>query len=88
MFGLYPKKGVIAPGSDADIVVYDPSSPWAISVDNHHMNIDYSAWEGFELEGQVSTVLSRGERIVDGGQYYGRKGHGSFLRRGRSQYLV
>ena len=59
MFGLYPRKGVIAPGSDADIVVYDPDRPWTISVDNHHMALDYSAYEGIEVSGRVDTVLSR-----------------------------
>jgi dihydropyrimidinase len=88
MFGLYPKKGVIAPGSDADVVVYDPSGRTRISVETHHMNMDYSAWEGWEIAGKVDTVLSRGEVISSGGEYTGRKGHGRFVRRGLSDYLV
>ncbi len=68
MFGLYPKKGIIAPGSDADIVLYDPSGPTRISVETHHMNMDHSAWEGYEIAGKVDTVISRGEVIVSGDQ--------------------
>jgi dihydropyrimidinase len=88
MFGIYPQKGVIAPGSDADIVVYDPQATTEISVETHHMNLDYSAYEGTKIEGKVSTVLSRGRVVIDAGQYLGERGHGRFLRRGLSQYLV
>jgi dihydropyrimidinase len=89
MFGLYPKKGVIAPGSDADIVVYDPNGRTEIGLGKtHHMNMDHSAWEGTVIDGKVVTVLSRGELVVDGDQFHGRKGHGKFLKRGLSQYLV
>jgi dihydropyrimidinase len=88
MFGLYPRKGIIAPGSDADIVLYDPRATQVLSAATHHMNVDYSAYEGFEITGQVRTVLSRGERVIDGGEYHGRTGHGQFLRRDRSQYLI
>jgi dihydropyrimidinase len=88
MFGLYPRKGTIQPGADADIVLYDPEATWAISVENHHMNMDYSAYEGFEVQGRVDTVLSRGKVIIEGGQYHGTKGHGQYLKRGLSQYLL
>ena len=89
MFGLYPQKGVIAPGSDADIVIYDPNGHTSIGVGKtHHMNMDHSAWEGFEINGHVDTVLSRGRVIVDNGSYLGEKGHGRFLRRGLSSYLT
>jgi dihydropyrimidinase len=87
MFGLYPQKGVIAPGSDADLVVYDPGGRQTISRSTHHMNMDYSAWEGMEIAGWVDTVMSRGTVIVDGGRYVGTKGHGRFLKRGLSSYL-
>jgi dihydropyrimidinase len=87
MFGLYPRKGVIAPGSDADIVVYDPAAQHTISVDNHHMALDYSAWEGTIVDGKADTVISRGSVIIEGDSYVGRKGHGQFLKRGLSQYL-
>jgi dihydropyrimidinase len=87
MFGLYPRKGVIAPGSDADIVVYDPFAQHTIGVDSHHMAVDYSAWEGMRVDGKAETVISRGEVIIDRDTYVGRKGHGQFLKRGLSQYL-
>ncbi|MER7004445.1 dihydropyrimidinase [Dactylosporangium sp. NPDC000555] len=88
MFGLFPRKGIIAPGSDADIVLYDPSARTRISAETHHMNMDHSAWEGYEIAGKVDTVISRGTVIVSGGTYHGRKGHGQFLRRGLSDYLL
>jgi dihydropyrimidinase len=88
MFGLYGRKGVIQPGADGDIVVYDPSGHTTISADTAHQNIDYSAWEGFEIDGKVDTVLSRGRVIVENDQYTGAKGDGQFLKRGTSQYLV
>jgi len=88
MFGMYPKKGVIAPGSDADIVLYDPEASWTISVDNHHMNMDYSAWEGFEIQGKVDTVMSRGRVIVENDAYHGSPGDGAYQPRGLSSYLV
>ena len=89
MFGLYGRKGVIAPGADGDVVVYDPNGHTSIGVGKtHHMNMDYSAYEGFEVDGHVDTVISRGDVIVDGGQFRGRAGHGQYLRRGLSQYLV
>ncbi len=88
MFGLHPRKGEIIPGGDADIVVYDPHAVTRISVDTHHMNMDYSAYEGIEIRGGVDTVLSRGRVVVERGSYLGTKGHGQFLRRGLSQNLV
>ncbi len=88
MMGMYPKKGTIQPGSDADVVIYDPNRTWTISVDNHHMNMDHSAYEGVDVTGHVDTVLSRGKVLIDQGQYHGSKGDGQFLRRGLSQYLI
>jgi dihydropyrimidinase len=88
MFGLYPRKGVIAPGADADVVVYDPDGHTSIGLGKtHHMNMDHSAWEGWEIAGHVDTVLSRGSVVVDGGEFHGRAGHGRYLKRGLSQYL-
>jgi dihydropyrimidinase len=80
LFGL-SSKGDIAPGFDADIVVYDPSRVTTISAETHHMNLDHSAYEGFELRGAVRTVISRGEVIVDGGEFLGRRGRGRYVRR-------
>lgn len=88
MFGMYGRKGVIAPGADGDVVVYDPNGRTTISAQTHHMNMDHSAWEGFRVDGHVDTVLSRGKVIVDNGQYLGSKGDGRFLKRGLSQYLL
>ena len=88
MFGMYPKKGVIAPGSDADVVVWDPTTKTKIGInDKHHMNMDHSAWEGWVIDGKVDTVLSRGTVVIENDQYVGRKGHGQFVKRGLSQYL-
>jgi dihydropyrimidinase len=88
MFGLYPRKGVLAPGSDADIVVYDPAAKQRISAATHHMSVDYSAYEGKEVTGRAETVLSRGQFVIDAGQYVGSEGHGKFLVRGANDYLV
>ncbi|MFC9587013.1 dihydropyrimidinase [Streptomyces yangpuensis] len=87
MFGLYPKKGTIAPGSDADIVLYDPHAEQVISAETHHMNVDYSAYEGKRITGRVDTVLSRGELVIDRREYTGRAGHGAFVHRSTCQYL-
>jgi dihydropyrimidinase len=87
MFGLYPQKGVIAPGADADIVIYDPTARQILSARTHHMNVDYSAYEGFEITGKVETVLSRGKVIVSPSGFSGASGHGSFLARDLCQYL-
>jgi dihydropyrimidinase len=82
MFGLFPQKGVIAPGSDADIVIYDPNGTHTISAATHHMNVDYSAYEGMEVKGRATTVLSRGNVIIEDNQYVGKAGAGRFLERG------
>ena len=88
MFGMYGRKGVIQPGADGDVVVYDPNGHTSIGVGKtHHMNMDYSAWEGFEIDGHVDTVLSRGRVIVDDNQYLGSTSAGRYIKRGLSQYL-
>jgi dihydropyrimidinase len=79
---------VIAPGADADIVVYDPRARQTISAETHHMNVDYSAYEGMEITGRVETVLSRGAVVIQDGAFHGSPGHGRFLQRGLSQYLI
>ena len=87
MFGLYGRKGTIAPGSDADVVVYDPRAEQTISAATHHMNVDYSAYEGLRVTGRVETVLSRGRFVIDGRRFTGRAGHGVFLPRATCQYV-
>ncbi len=79
MFGLYPRKGAISPGSDADIVIYDPLATQTISAATHHMAVDYSCYEGKSITGQVSTVFSRGRSIVEAGTFTGKPGHGQFV---------
>lgn len=81
LFGLYPRKGEIAMGSDADLVLWDPHATHTISAATHHMRVDYSMFEGFEVRGNARTVLSRGEVLVDNGKFFGRPGRGRYLRR-------
>src|SRR5262245_59934942 len=82
LFGLFPRKGTIAVGSDADIVIFDPNEEMTISAAAHHMNVDYSAYEGTKVKGVTKTVLSRGRVLIDDGKYLGKPGDGQFLRRG------
>ena len=86
LFGL-AGKGVVAPGYDADAVVYDPNARQVLGAATHHMNLDHSAYEGMEIVGRVRTVLSRGETIVDDGRFLGRAGRGRYLRRGVSSQV-
>src|SRR5579871_4002807 len=81
IFGMYPRKGVLAAGSDADIVVWDPAAEYTISAATHHMRVDYSMFEGYRVKGNVRTVMSRGEVIVDQGQFLGKTGRGQYLKR-------
>jgi dihydropyrimidinase len=87
MFGLFPRKGLIAPGSDADIVLYDPNAAHTFSATTHHMNVDYSAYEGMKVRGKVRTVLSRGQVVVDADSYLATPGAGKFLKRGLNGLL-
>jgi len=82
LFGLFPRKGTIAVGSDADIVVFDPEEEMTISAASHHMNVDYSAYEGMKVKGVTRTVLSRGRVVIEDGRYIGKPGDGRFLKRG------
>jgi dihydropyrimidinase len=81
IFGMYPRKGEIAAGSDADLVIWDPEAPYTISAATHHMRVDYSIFEGFRVRGNARTVLSRGEVIVDAGRFVGLPGRGRYLKR-------
>ena len=81
LFGLYPRKGTIAVGSDADLVVWDPNAEEVISAERHHMKVDYSMFEGIRVKGVPKTVLSRGKVVVENGKFTGRAGSGEFLKR-------
>jgi dihydropyrimidinase len=81
LFGMFPQKGAIAVGSDADIVIYDPAATRTISAATHHMDVDYSCYEGRSVQGRSDVVLSRGTVIVRDGAFTGRKGHGRFIKR-------
>ena len=81
LFGLYPRKGTVAVGSDADLIVFDPNQEQIISVKTHHMRVDYSMFEGTRVKGATKTVLSRGRMIVDNGRFTGKVGAGEFLKR-------
>ena len=81
LFGMYPRKGTIAVGSDADIVIWDPEKKLTISAKTHHMNVDYSMFEGKKIKGNAETVLSRGEVIVKDNKFKGKAGRGQFVKR-------
>jgi dihydropyrimidinase len=82
IFGLFPRKGTIAVGSDADIVIFDPNEEMTISAKSHHMNVDYSCYEGYKVRGVTKTVLSRGDVVIEDGKYVAQPGRGAFLKRG------
>jgi dihydropyrimidinase len=82
MFGLFPRKGTIAVGSDADIVVFDPDKRATLGVKTLHMNVDYNPYEGRTVQGAPAYVIANGEVVIDGETFVGRKGAGRFLRRG------
>jgi dihydropyrimidinase len=81
IFGLFPSKGTIAPGSDADIVIFDPNKKTTLSAKTLHMNVDYNPYEGREVTGAAETVLSRGRLVIENGTFVGRAGAGSFIKR-------
>jgi dihydropyrimidinase len=88
MFGLYPQKGTIAIGSDADIVVWDPNARTKMTVEANHMRVDYSAYEGKDVQGKIDMVMARGTVLIDNDQYLGSPGDGRFLKRDTNQYLI
>jgi len=81
LFGLFPRKGTIAVGSDADLVVFDPKAEHVISAKTHHMRVDYSMFEGIKVKGMPKTVLSRGRPVIENGKFVGKPGSGEFVRR-------
>ena len=87
LFGIYPKKGTIAIGSDADIVLFGPDERWTIRAADQHSRVDYSLFEGFEVQGRVKKTFLRGNLIVDGDRFLGHEGMGKFLKRGASGRL-
>jgi dihydropyrimidinase len=88
IFGMYPKKGVLAAGSDADILIWDPEAEYTITAATQSMHTDYSIFEGFAVRGNARQVYSRGECIVDGGKFIGQVGRGEYLRRGLGEVLA
>jgi dihydropyrimidinase len=87
MFGMYPRKGSVSVGADADLVVYDPNRKRTISASTHHMDVDYSCYEGRQVQGASDVVLSRGSVIVRDGQFTGRKGAGKFVKRSTADFV-
>ncbi len=81
IFGMFPRKGTIAPGSDADIVIFDPNEQHTLSAATHHMNVDYSAYEAWPVTGKVKTVVLRGQVAIDNGKCLIEKGYGKFIKR-------
>ncbi len=86
LFGMYPQKGAVAVGSDADLVIYDPNRKRTISAKTHHMAVDYSCYEGRTVQGAADVVMSRGTVIVRDGEFTGRKGAGRFIKRGIADF--
>lgn len=81
LFGMFPQKGTIAVGTDADIVIFDPNEEHTISAKSHHMNVDYSAYEGWKLTGKCKTVLLRGKVAIDNNKCLVDKGYGKYIKR-------
>ncbi len=88
MFGMYPKKGTIAVGSDADIVIWSPEVETVMSVDVNHMDVDYTAYEGKTVKGKIELVMSRGRVLIENDTYHGSPGDGDFIARDTNQYLI
>ncbi len=88
IFGMFPRKGCIAVGSDADLLIFDPNEQHTLSVDTHHMNVDYSAYEGWKLMGKCKTTILRGQVAVDNGQVRISKGYGQFIKRDRVSGII
>lgn len=88
LFGMYPKKGTIGIGSDADLIIFDPNQKHKISVNSHHMNVDYSAYEGWELTGKCKTTILRGQVAIDNGKVRINKGYGQFVKRNKVNGII
>ncbi|MBK6445943.1 MAG: dihydropyrimidinase [Bacteroidetes bacterium] len=88
LFGMYPKKGTIGIGSDADLLIFDPKEKHKISVSTHHMNVDYSAYEGWELTGKCKTTILRGQVAIENGKVRVNKGYGMFVKRSKVSGII
>jgi dihydropyrimidinase len=88
IFGMYPQKGTIAIGSDADIVIFDPNEKHSISAKTHHMNCDYSSYEGWEVTGKCKTIILRGKIAVDDNKLFVEKGYGKYIKRGKCPNII
>jgi dihydropyrimidinase len=88
IFGMYPRKGTVAIGTDADLVIFDPEKKHTISVDTHHMNCDYSGYEGWEVTGKTETVLLRGKVAIENEECKLEPGHGQFIKRGKTSPMI
>jgi dihydropyrimidinase len=88
IFGMFPKKGTISIGSDADLVLFDPNEKHTLSAEKHHMNVDYSGYEGWEVTGKVKTVFLRGKKAIDNNECFAEKGYGQFIRRNKVQNKI
>jgi dihydropyrimidinase len=85
---MFPQKGTIAVGSDADIVIFDPNEKHTLSAKTHHMNVDYSGYEGWEVTGKVKTVLLRGQVAIENNNCLLEKGFGKFIRRNKVSQTI
>ena len=85
---MFPQKGSIGIGSDADLIIFDPEKKHTLSVKTHHMNVDYSAYEGWEVTGKVETVFLRGKNVVDKGKLNINKGYGKFIKRNKVSKII
>lgn len=88
IFGMFPRKGTIAVGSDADIVIFDPLEKHTLSAKTHHMNVDYSGYEGWQVTGKVKTVLLRGQVAIDQNKCLVEKGFGQFIKRNKVTQII
>ena len=88
IFGMFPKKGTIAVGSDADIVLFDANEQHTLSAATHHMNVDYSGYEGWEIKGKIKTVLLRGKVVIDNNKCLVEKGYGQFVKRNKVAQII
>ena len=88
IFGMFPKKGCIAVGSDADIIIFDPNEEHILSAKTHHMNIDYSAYEGWKVKGKVKSVIMRGQVAIESNQMNVKPGYGKFVKRNKVSGII